>query len=432
MPTRSLGVLMPPIPAQRWSCRGCARCCYDLVGHLTDAERRRIDDHGWAARLGAAPYVRLGRAWVLNKHDDGACVFLDRDTRHCRIHDELGYDAKPLACRVYPFTLRDTPDGWRAALRFDCPSVADSHGEPIPSFGRALREMALEAGRRPEPPPDLPLLADRLRATEHETDLVINRFVAWMLDRRRDLAARLAGAAGVAALLVQADFEHVRGARLAELLDMLFTAAEPSVAELPPTPRQDALLRQWAFVHAERIPLARLRAGPLARLAHRVDQWRRSSAFRRGRGQVPSPYISTSVSFEDVARVRPAADPAGLRRIDDLLVRFVAARLSARMAFGPDYFNWPVMPGIAALFGSLAVVGWLARLRAAAAGRIELTFDDCFEGLRAVDQSAGRAPLLGSPADRLRVEYLARDNGLARLLARWSPTAAATADPAGR
>src|SRR3990172_4019055 len=129
-PDRSLPVMMPAIPGQRWSCHSCGDCCRTLVGHLFAHECERLDQQGWADELGIAPYVQVGRGWVLNKQPDGACVFLD-DNNLCRIHAKLGAEAKPLACRIFPFSIRPVPGGWQASLRFDCPSVTASKGQPI-------------------------------------------------------------------------------------------------------------------------------------------------------------------------------------------------------------------------------------------------------------------------------------------------------------
>ena len=82
-------------------CR-CGECCRRLLIEvdLDDAEREpRIKD------LGSPTYTdeRLTRSgkrelegYLLNSHEDMACVFLDRQTSLCTI-----YETRPLACRVF-------------------------------------------------------------------------------------------------------------------------------------------------------------------------------------------------------------------------------------------------------------------------------------------------------------------------------------------
>jgi lysine-N-methylase len=179
-------VLIPAIPDQRWSCHTCGECCRRLVGHLFEHERQRLDQQGWADELGIAPYVRAGRNWVLNKRPDGACVFLD-EKNLCRIHAKFGESAKPLACRVFPFSLRPAEGGWQASLRFDCPSVTSSRGEPIRQHAAFLKDLASELpsdGRFAEGgvrhrPVEPVYFYRRLAAEPQETDALCKRLVRW-------------------------------------------------------------------------------------------------------------------------------------------------------------------------------------------------------------------------------------------------------------
>src|SRR5690242_1681876 len=113
--------------AQHWDCQGCGHCCRDYHVGVTDAERARIDAQSWHtdAAIGSTPlFVPHGpwwkRRWRLNHGADGSCVFLSEQGR-CRIHEKFGADAKPLACRVYPFILVPAGDHWRVGLRYACP-----------------------------------------------------------------------------------------------------------------------------------------------------------------------------------------------------------------------------------------------------------------------------------------------------------------------
>jgi len=139
-------------------------CCREYAVHVSDEERRRIEEQGWATQPGfeVVPLFqregRWGRRWQLH-HKDGGCVFLGEGGR-CRIHEKFGAAAKPLACRIYPFVLVPAGDHWRVGLRFACPSVAGDKGGPLSQHLAEVREFAgLLEKQNPvvdsQPPPPL-------------------------------------------------------------------------------------------------------------------------------------------------------------------------------------------------------------------------------------------------------------------------------------
>ena len=95
-------------------------------------------------------------------------------------------------------------------------------------------------------------------------------------------------------------------------------------------------------------------------------------------------------------------------------------RLS-QSVFGSGYYGWSVFAGLAALWLSVAAAGWLAQYQVACDGRTSLTVQDVIHALGVVDRAATRAPSLGTVAERVRVSYLLRDDGVARLLAAYAP-----------
>ncbi len=412
---------MPPVSGQRWSCHSCGHCCRSLVGHLFDADRKRIDQLDWVRELGVPPYVRAGRNWVLNKRPDGACVFLDEDNR-CLIHARSGEPAKPLACRIFPFSLRPVRHGWQASLRYDCPSVRSSKGTPITQYRAWLADLSGELDH------DAPVLDDTanlergVRASVEEVEAVIARFTRWFKDDNPSMMDRLVGAARVTSTLQHARFRKVRGRRFMELIDLLFAAlpAELTCAPDEPTPRQRRLLRLLAFAHAEHVTLAEMRSGVIRRLGKRWQQLRGARRFWAGRGIIPHwPGFDGDVRFEAVEAIHP--DPEHERAVGELLNRYVAARLQARSVFGRGYYGWRVFDGLAALWTSVAAVGWLGRCLAAGDGSKSLRYDDIARALGVVDRAATRVPALGTAAERARTAYLSRDDGVARLLHRYAP-----------
>jgi hypothetical protein len=190
------------------------------------------------------------------------------------------------------------------------------------------------------------------------------------------------------------------------------------------------MLRQFAFACSEHVSLEDLISGPLRKLAIRRQQMAKAKQLLRGQGVVPSIRgIEGSATFEDIERIRPASrhDAATFAHgavahgeIEELLTRYVLARLMGRTVFGEGYYGWSVVQGLGALCLSVAAVGWIARYRAAASGRDSLTFEDVACAIGIVDRAATRVPILGRWSERARVSYLMNDDGLARLFARYA------------
>lgn len=421
--SRSLPVIMPNVADQRWSCHSCGNCCRTLVGDISDEERRQIDLQGWAKKLGVAPYVRLGRGWALNKQDDGACVFLDEHNR-CRIHSEYGEQAKPLACRIFPFSVRRVRRGWQASLRFDCPSSASSLGKPISQYRTWLAELVKELPDDRAPGDRVVYLQGRVRATDEETEAIIQRFCRWMKSDTLPIVDRLIEAARITSTLADATLAKVRDRRFTELLDLLFDSLPGELATQPdsPTVRQRGMLRQLSFAHTEHVTLSEMRSGFAGRLRKRWQQLHSARRFLRGAGIVPALLgFVGDATFETVESVGPALEETqDSRDIEGLLVRYLTARLEGRSVFGDGYYGWSVVSGMAALWLSVAVAGWLARRAAAGDHRSAVSLTDAAHALGQVDRAATRLPALGAMSERARIAYLLKDDGLARLISEYS------------
>ena len=163
-----------------------------------------------------------------------------------------------------------------------------------------------------------------------------------------------------------------------------------------------------------------MRSGLPGKLRKRWQQLGRARRFRIGTGAVPLlPGLEGPATFHAVDSIMPAAEPVA--QIEDLFCRYLSARLRGRAVFGRGYYNWPVCTGLAALWLAVAVTGWLARCLAAAEGKQTLSFDGLARALGVVDRAATRSPSLGTLAERARVAYLLRDDGIARLVNRYRP-----------
>ncbi len=98
----------------QFECTQCGDCCTGAPGAVwvTDQELTAI-----AAELGKPlGEVRLlhtktmGGRWSLRDYPNGDCVFLDPQSRRCRV-----YAARPMQCRTWPFwpSNIETKDSWK-------------------------------------------------------------------------------------------------------------------------------------------------------------------------------------------------------------------------------------------------------------------------------------------------------------------------------
>lgn len=430
-----LTVLITDAAGQKFDCHGCTNCCRELVVHLTPVDCDRIDQQSWRAKLGVEPYVILRGERVLNHRPDGGCVFLQGDGR-CRIHVEHGADAKPLACRMYPFSLEKQDGRVRAPIRFDCPSVARNAGRPL---ARHRVEIAQLAGALEATEPELLtggsdrwyLRPDRA-ASELEAAALIDVLDSRLADRDIPLERRLTDTWQLVSALRAARLDAVREERFVELVRLLASGqtddegAAPSHETAEPTARQTALFRQAIFAHCEHLDLHQARTSGWKAWRFRLNQLRRARRFVRdleGCNEVLGGVVrgGRRVTHAEVEAVA-AAGASQSAECEELATRYVRQRLVSRGAFGHGYYGWPMLDGVAALWLSVAVAGWLGRYFAASAGRSSCEAEDFVRAIGVVDRAAGRLPELGSRAAKLRLMYLSREGGVLRLLRKWTWT----------
>lgn len=104
-------------PGARFVCHADGLCCSDVhaLGPVTPPETVPLQ------RLMKDPVTTEPAVGGLGlRIAAGGCVFLRSDNL-CRVHAELGVDAKPATCRRYPFNLVATPRGLRVATPHRCP-----------------------------------------------------------------------------------------------------------------------------------------------------------------------------------------------------------------------------------------------------------------------------------------------------------------------
>jgi lysine-N-methylase len=429
MPAVSLPILALSVREQRYSCHGCGNCCRDFTVQLREEDLRKLIEQNWESRLGNPVTVDFRGTKYLRQRDDGACIFL-MDDGLCRIHKEFGFQAKPVACQLFPFQITPGNGGLAMGVNFACQSVLENKGAELKSH---LGELGRMAGELHELNQSVgpPLLTDRLRTQPSEVGSLISHIDRWFGRTDVDLPLRLDGLAWIAQSLANAKLESVRGERFAELLDVLFGVLPDELAHHPidpPSSRQLRMLRQAVFMRTEdpRLPTI----NRIGRLRTTLSQLSRSRRFKRGRGVVPVIGVGwpTNVRFETVAH-SPSIDSADeARMIDGLLTRWLRASVLGHRCWGAGYYGWPMIAGLQNLLLSAACVGWLAklhaadRLSAADSPSSSVNIVDVRAALGRIDRTLGRAKWLGSAAERLRLTYLNLDDGLRRVVADAFPT----------
>jgi lysine-N-methylase len=422
-----LPILSLNIREQRYSCHGCGNCCRDFTVQLRGDDLRRLGEQGWEARLGEPVTVDFRGTTYLRQREDGSCMFLLDDGR-CRIHAEHGFEAKPVACQLFPFHLVPASGGLMMGISFACQSVLESKGAELKSHATDLGRMAGElaelrgmtSGTGGGGPP---MLTGRLRASEREASALTGHVDRWL--RRADvrLPVRLDGLAWVAQSLASARIEKVREDRFSDLLDVLFGALPAELAHHPveaPSARQRRMLRQAVFARTEDPKISRVAQDGRWRTI--LGQLSRSRRFKRGRGPMPRVGIDWPVDVrgEAVEAVARAHEPTEAAAIDDLVTRWLRATVLGGRCWGAGYYGWPAVSGLQAMLLNAASAGWLARLHAAGRGLEAVDLIAARSAIGRIDRTAGRARWLGSRAEMLRLAYLGLSDGLRRLVAAYA------------
>ena len=414
-----LPILPLATPNQRYSCHGCGSCCRDFSVQLRDVDLQRIETQGWRSELGFDPVVRFRGQRYLRQRADGACVFLEEDGK-CRIHARHGFAEKPLACQMFPYTLSPDAHASRLGVSFACGSVTANRGELL--RGQEVEALRIALRGIPESlaaAPDAPI-AGGLRSQPGELEALERRVVRWF-DSAHPLSVRIDGLGWIAQTLSSAKLASVRGDRWTELLDILLRALsdELSLSTIEPaTKRQRAMLRGAVFARTEDPkPLA---AGAPSRARATVQQLLRSLRWQRGWSTAVIPTIGTDwpigARFGAVDAMPTAAGSNDSASIDELVTRWLRTRVEGGRVWGSGAYGWSAVDGIAALALGVATVGWVARWHAVACGRTSVTLVDMQAAVGRIDRTAGRAPWLGGAAERWRIAYLLRDNGMRRVL----------------
>ncbi|MSR18482.1 MAG: YkgJ family cysteine cluster protein [Phycisphaerales bacterium] len=419
-----LPIIIPQLPTQRYSCHSCGNCCRHFSVQLRSEDVTRLAEQGWERELGAPVTIMIKGVPHLRRQADGACVFLQQDGL-CRIHARHGFDAKPMACKFFPFSLSPANHTTVAGLNFACQSVLENKGASPESHRRGLEQLA-DLAPECASPAGVAALQSGTAGTEAELATLRDSLCGWVtlnarVDKQTDsaLLRRLDGLAWLAQTLSAATLSKVRGERFADLVQLLVGQLPQELPLHPVAPasfRQMALLRQSVFARLEDPALDMMALRGRLRTIWR--QLRLNTRFNRARGEVPSIGLefTPQTTFKATEATAPlsASSDAGL--IDDLFSRWLMARIAGGRWCGSGYYGFDAVSGLSALVLDAACAGWIARCHAASGGRAAPSIIDARRGVMAVDRSAGRAPWLGGSGSRVLLGYLLREEGLRRVI----------------
>jgi len=414
---------LTPLPDyQNFDCHSCARCCHEYAVPVTEEERRRIEQQGWdqdeatrGRRLFERRPGRGRRGFVLAPLGPGPCVFLDEANR-CRLHVRFGAQAKPLACRLYPFVLTQAGDQVRASLRFDCPAVAGNRGRRLAVHRRDLQQLAHEVfGERIERPP--PFEPGRELSWPQLVRLA-EAFEQLLAAGSPDLTRRLIACVRLADLLQGTFLENLGADDLQDFLQM-HTAALRQAALAEPLTRQPPgrmvaqLFRQVVGLYS-RHHVTDLQVPATARLGRMARRLGQSLRLVRGRGLVPPMQPDfPAVSFAAIEAF--PSPPTGAAA--ELLTRFYRVKFSGLAFFGRACYHYSFLEGVSALLLTYPVVMWYARLYSLGQGASSLTDEAVDQAVRGVDYQFGLSPLLGTFFERQRIRFLSQPQPLRELMA---------------
>ena len=405
---------------QNWDCHACGNCCREYDVPVTPAERERIAGQSWNKdpAIGDLPlFVRQGRwsrDYSLFRTEHG-CVFLSQEGR-CRLHERFGADAKPFACRLYPFVLVPAGEHWRVSLRFACPSVATNQGRSLTEHGTSVKHLAglLERHEqlqgRTMPTPQL-----QSGQALGWTDLlrIVHALVGLLRQPGESLERRWRKCLALTSLCRKAKFDDVTGSRLAEFLQVVTSGLDAEVAtDGTSLPAPDWVGRM--FFRQLLALFARRDRGDLRGPAT-TTRWRRLRAgWRFARGTGPVPRVNALLPDTTFERVELATGPL-TETAEAILERYYVVKLGSLQFFGSSCFGLPFWDGVEGLAATLPPLLWLARAFEDRSREEAVTL-----AMQLVDDHFGFNRVLGTFRYQWMIRTLAQHGELVRLIAWYS------------
>jgi lysine-N-methylase len=406
---------MKPLPVvERWDCHQCGHCCKGSMVPLSEADVERLKAQKWEERKEfkhtpvMVPQALLGHSHRLAQRADGSCVFLMADGR-CQIHHELGFEAKPLVCRMFPLQIVPRDNSAVLTIRRACPSAAGDLGRPVAEQLAFARQLARERKLAEEPPTPPPIKPgeQRLWPVARKVLEAVERLLT---DERYPPVRRLVHATTLCRLLEQARTKQLADDKVKELVGVLAEHVVDEVGEVftnrqPPNGASRVLFRQTAAEFIRLHPGFVGRAGWGARFGMAVSALK----MVRGRGKLPRLHpLFPEAMFEQLEAPLGVLEPAIYQPLNRM-IETTAMSWSYALA---NRSGWSIVESVRMLALLYPLGLWMLRWRSAG-DRPKAEFMP--EIITALDRGQGYAPLAGGK-QRRRVQVLAKMEELDRLI----------------
>ena len=363
-------------PGTTYSCINCGRCCthwgisvdektaanllkYDWGAHYPDMKQNAV----MVKRKSA---IEGGESYFMKMRLDGRCPFLD-DGKFCRIHRDLGYDAKPMTCKRFPLELVMGRRAVYARLSFYCPAVAAGEGEPLGAQRRWM-ETCLRGGTHSLP--EEIYWAEGLRMSSAD----VAELDGYLLDIMRSPGRQLWERLALCGALIEAAATYVENEKknatgyLKEMAKLDYQPLEAE-AKAKPSSSSKGRLAIGLFLLQDSKPTTG------GRLLHLPSILKYLLHF----GAVKSHILKAKSSFGKAARVAfEPLDP----ECDALLSRFFEHKIIGKRHLEGDM---PLIGTWALFCAAYRIVDIMSRVQAASAGRDKVSIKDVSEALGLAD-----------------------------------------------
>lgn len=400
---------------ESWDCHQCGICCRGSLVPLSAEDLDRLQGQNWSEHpdLRGVPVVQRigwrGDNYHLAQREDGSCVFLNEDGL-CRIHAELGPEAKPTICRVFPLQL--IPQGKQAVLtmRRACPSAAVDKGRPLEGRMPFVKKF-LDEGRLQAEAVAPPLVKRGERRDWTTAGRVLAALARLLQDERFPPVRRLVHALQMVSAMDQARTKDLDDAAFSKSLigweeGCLESAQTFFQTRQRPTAAMGMLFRLSALSYARLHP-AHYAEG---RFGERIRLTRAAWRMVRGRGTLPHIHEGFAP-----ARFPQLEEPLGSLdfEITAPLGRMIEASAASYLYAIANRRGWSIVESLRALALCFPMGMWM--LRWSAVGRAPKQ-DDMISIVVALDRGQGHDSLDGWQ-HRWRLNTLGRVEGIERLAA---------------
>jgi lysine-N-methylase len=406
--------IVTPSTQEKWSCHQCGICCRGSIVPLDDADLQCLAGQKWEEHpdfQGTPVTTKLSIAsnrYRLSHREDGSCVFL-LENGLCRIHAELGFDAKPKICRIFPLQLIPRDKDIALTIRRACPSAAADLGISVDDHLPWMKKMA-EEGKLFLNAAPAPIFKHGETRDWKIARVFLNTVSELLRDERYPPVRRVVHAIRLAELLHRAKTATMSDAKVEELIaairTVVYEEAKPYFSErVAPNASARILFRSMASDYARLHPRYRARKG----IGERIKLLRNAVSIFRGRGALPDlkPALPAG-SFEDLEKALGRIDPS----IDLPLTRMMETTSASYMYAIADRGQWSLIESVLGLAATFPIGLWL--LRWSSIGR-EPTVKEMFDIVVALERGQGASQLTGK-VQRSRLRTLASSGELARLV----------------